>query len=288
MSDVVAIIAPGEMGSAVGRRLIEHGARVITSLEGRGKASIARAERAGFAIAETDAQLVQEAGFVFSIVPPGAALGLAERLVPVLAATVAKPIYVDCNAVAPTTAERIGAIIAPTGCRYVDAGIIGPPPSASARTVFYASGAAAGELTRLGDRGLTVRVLDGPIGAASALKMSYAGITKGVTALGAAMMLGAERAGAAAALRQELAESQAPLLAYLTRQVPAMFPKSYRWVAEMEEIAVFLTADAASSQIYRGMARLYQRFADELGTAEELPPQGELAALLDFCREAKG
>ena len=86
MSDVVAIIAPGEMGSAVGRRLIEHAARVITSLEGRGKASIARAERAGFAIAETDAQLVQEAGFVLSIVPPGAALGLAERLVAVLAA----------------------------------------------------------------------------------------------------------------------------------------------------------------------------------------------------------
>ena len=36
-----------------------------------------------------------------------------------------------------------------------------------------------------------IRLLDGPLTAASALKMSYAGITKGFTALGAAMMLAA-------------------------------------------------------------------------------------------------
>lgn len=162
MSDVVAVIAPGEMGSAVGRRLVERGVRVVTRLDGRSKASIARAERSGFAVAGSDAQLAQEAGIVLSIVPPGAALGLAERLAPALAAAAAKPVYVDCNAVAPETAERIGAVIARTGCRYVDAGIIGPPPSASARTVFYASGADARVLARLGDRGLTVRVLDGP------------------------------------------------------------------------------------------------------------------------------
>ena len=73
--------------------------------------------------------------------------------------------------------------------------------------------------------------------------MSYAGITKGFTALGAAMMLAATRGGSAEALQAELAESQPALLGYLTRQVPSMYPKAYRWVAELEEIAGFVGKD---------------------------------------------
>ena len=275
MNDVIAIIAPGEMGSAVGRRLREHGAAVITTRAGRSAASAARAERAGLDLRDSEAQLVGEATIILSIVPPGEALPLAERLAPALARAQQRPVFADCNAVSPQTAARIGAVLA--GCRYVDAGIIGPPPAAGARTVFYASGEDARVLARLGERGLTVRVLDAPIGAASALKMSYAGLTKGITALGAAMALGAARGGTSAALLQELRESQPALLPYLAR-LPSMFPKAYRWVAEMEEIAAFLAADAAAQQIYHGTAQLYERLAKG---AED-----ELGAMAGFAKQA--
>jgi len=280
MSDVIAIIAPGEMGSAVGRRLREHGARIVTMLDGRSAQSIARAERAGFAAVDGGERMAGEADFILSIVPPGAAVALAQQLAPALARSPTKPVYVDCNAVAPETAARIGAVLAATGCAYVDAAIIGPPPAAASRTVFYASGEAAPQLLRLAALGLQVRVLDAPAGAASALKMSYAGITKGLTGIGAAMMLGATRSGAAAALAQELAESQPQLLAWLARQVPSMFPKAYRWVAEMEEIAAFSDGDAAAPQVYRGLAQLYARLADEVAA-------GERAQLSEFCKTAK-
>jgi 3-hydroxyisobutyrate dehydrogenase-like beta-hydroxyacid dehydrogenase len=278
MSITLAIIAPGEMGAAVGRRLASHGARVLTSLAGRSATSRVRAERAGLVACDSDEELVAEAELILSIVPPGEAIALAERFAPALARARRKPVYADCNAVAPATALRLGAILAGTGCAYVDAAIIGPPPTAASRTVFYASGPAAGELARLNEVGLAVRVLDGEIGAASALKMSYAGITKGLTALGAAMILGATRSGAAAALRQELSESQPQLLTFLARQVPLMFPKAYRWVAEMEEIAAFLAADSAAPQIYEGMARLFERLA------ERPAAEAELAVLGEFCR----
>jgi 3-hydroxyisobutyrate dehydrogenase-like beta-hydroxyacid dehydrogenase len=118
-------------------------------------------------------------------------------------------------------------------------------------------------------------VIDGPAGAASAMKMSYAGITKGFTAMGAAMVLAAARAGTAQALHHELSQSQPALLAWLTRQVPAMFPKAYRFVAEMEEIAEFVGDDPAARRIYEGYAQLYQRLAtDEADNAET----GALAA----------
>src|ERR1019366_8989077 len=78
--------------------------------------------------------------------------------------------------------------------------------------------------------GLKIGVLDAPGCAASALKMSYAGITKGLIALGSSMILAAERAGISDALRAELGASQANLLTGFARSIPDMFGKAYRWV----------------------------------------------------------
>jgi hypothetical protein len=109
--------------------------------------------------------------------------------------------------------------------------------------------------------------------------MSYAGITKGFTALGAAMMLAATRAGTADDLKQELLTSQPALVGWLTRQMPRMYSKAYRWVAEMEEIAEFVGEDPAARQFYEAAARLYERIAADFEGDRE-----EVAALDAFCK----
>jgi hypothetical protein len=48
MNIVIAILSPGAMGSAISMRLVEHGARVLTSLDGRSAATADRARAAGF------------------------------------------------------------------------------------------------------------------------------------------------------------------------------------------------------------------------------------------------
>ena len=111
------------------------------------------------------------------------------------------------------------------------------------------------------DYGLIVRVLEGPLTAASALKMSYAEMTKGFTALGAGMMLAATRGGSAEALKAELTESRPDLLRYLSNQVPSMYSKAYRWVAELDEIASFVGADHAEHEMLSAAAQFYERIA---------------------------
>jgi putative dehydrogenase len=280
MACTVAIVAPGEMGAAVAARLGERGVKVITSLAGRSAASVARAERAGMIAVAGDDALVGDADFLLSIVPPGEAVVLAQRLGPALTRAARKPVYVDCNAVSPATAAEIGDVLAPTGCPYVDAGIIGPPPQPNATaTRIYVSGQAAREVARLSEFGVPFPLLDGPVGAASALKMSYAGITKGLTAVAVAMALGATRAGSADALHKELALSQPQLLAWLTRQVPRMYPKTYRWVAEMEEIGHFLGDGTPAGDMFADVARLYRDIAD----VARAPSEGDaVAQLQDF------
>ncbi len=268
MTPVVAVIAPGAMGAAVGKRLADHGVRVLTSLAGRSRSTVARASEAAM-ISASDEEIAA-ADFILSILPPGDALSLALRLVPALAASNGKPVYVDCNAINPATVERVAAAIAPTGCPFVDAGIIGPPPKPTPKggeeepgPRVYASGTAALRFATLREYGLDVRVLDGPLSAASALKMSYAGITKGTQAVGAAMMLAATRAGSAEALFEELAFSQKEMLAWFKQQLAVMPPKAYRWVAEMHEIAGFVAANPAAHEIYEGAAHFYERVAED-------------------------
>jgi 3-hydroxyisobutyrate dehydrogenase-like beta-hydroxyacid dehydrogenase len=258
----VAIVAPGNMGAGVGRRLTENKVTVLTSIAGRSEESAKRAREAGMRPVEDRA--LAEVDFLLSIIPPGDAHGLAKRLSPVLTAANKKPVYVDCNAVSPPTVQKIADEIAATGCPFVGAGIIGPPPKpGSTNTKIYASGPAAADLAKLNDYGLIVRVLDGSVTAASALKMSYAGITKGFTALGTAMMLAATRGGSANALRAELAESRPDLLRYLSNQVPSMYSKAYRWVAELDEIAAFVGDERAEHEMLAAAARLYERIADD-------------------------
>jgi len=276
MNPVVAVIAPGAMGAPVGKRLAEHGLKVLTSLQGRSAATVARATAAGLTTASDDE--IAGADFILSILPPGDALGLAQRFAPALTASNRKPVYVECNAVSPPTVERIAAAIVPTGCPFVDAGIIGSPPRPDyGGPTFYASGREAPRFAALSQFGLVIRVLDGPLSAASALKMSYGGITKGITAIASAMFLAASRGGSADALLLELKESQPQLLAWFTRQIGAMYPKAYRWVAEMEEVSDFAGDNAASKDIYAAIAEFYEHLARDFDS-----DQRDVSALKAF------
>jgi L-threonate 2-dehydrogenase len=126
---IVSIVSPGAMGSAIGQVLTSHGVEVRTSLAGRSDASADRAKAAGMTPVMDDQ--ISRADIILSIVPPGDAVDLADRLAPVLERAEPKPIYVDCNAISPQTVEDIAYIIGDTGCPFVDAGIIGPPPKPS-------------------------------------------------------------------------------------------------------------------------------------------------------------
>ena len=279
MTPVVSVIAPGMMGAAVGKRLVDHGLKVLTSLKGRSEETVERARAAGM-ISANDEEIAAT-DFILSILPPGDAVALALRFAPVLTASNSKPFFVDCNAVSPRTVDRIAAVLAPTGSPFVDAGIIGSPPKPNdAGPRFYASGPAAPRFASLRQYGLDVRVLDGPISAASAMKMSYAGITKGTQALASAMLLAATRGGTADSLFAELQGSQPQMLAWLKRSLPQMPAKAYRWIAEMHEIADFVGEDPSAHELYVGAAHFYEQIARDFAADKR-----QVSALENFMRK---
>ena len=203
MNPVVAVIAPGMMGAAVAGRLVENGLKVLTCSTGRAPRP-SRAPRSMGLTSATDEEIAA-ADFILSILPPGDAASLAQRFAPALTASNSKPVYVDCNAVSPR--PRSGS---PPRSR--------PParpsstPASSARRPSRATPGRASTLRgptrraspRSGNTGSTSGCSTAHERYASAVKMSYAGITKGTQALAAVMVLAAARGGSADALFKEL------------------------------------------------------------------------------------
>ncbi len=256
----IAVIGAGAMGSAVARRLVENGARVITYLEGRSASTIERAKAAGMEPVGLDD--IASSRLILSIVPPAEAVAVARQIAAEMRERGSKTPFMDCNAISPKTMAEVATIFG-SGCGVVlDGSIIGGPPKPGRNgPKLYVSGDVASDSAVLADHGLQVRRIAGAIGAASALKMCYAGINKGVTGLGTAMLLAAIRSGADVALKRELQESLPDLDAKFVHGISDMYPKAYRWVAEMEEISEFLGEDDPAALIFKGMAGLYRKIA---------------------------
>ena len=284
----VGIMSPGEMGQAIGAVFRQHGLAVLAALDERSARTRELAAEAGIEDVGTIERLVEHADVILSVLVPAQAVAAAERVATALRSTGGTVLYADCNAIAPRTTETVGKIIVAAGGRFVDASIIGPPPRKSGATRIYASGRDAADFERLSAHGLDIRVLGDVVGQASGIKMCYAALTKGLTALATELLVSAERLGLAEPLRAELTGSQGTLYEWIGKSLPSMPPKAHRWIGEMEEIAATFEHLGLTPQILEGAADIYRWVADtSLGheTPEDRDRDRKLEAVIAALAE---
>jgi 3-hydroxyisobutyrate dehydrogenase-like beta-hydroxyacid dehydrogenase len=251
----IALLHPGEMGAAIGACLAKRGLRVVWASAGRGAATRSRAKAAGLEDLGSLERALAAAEIVLSVCPPHGALALAREV----AGLRFGGIYVDANAISPETARNGGRVVEKSGASFVDGGIIGPPPVEGGRSRMYLSGAPAKEVAALfAGSNMEAIPLEGPAGAASALKACYAGWTKGATALLAAIRALAEVEGVEAALLAEWKRSQ-PELQKRSEVVTVQARKAWRWIGEMEEIAASFEAAGLPGGFHLAAADIYRR-----------------------------
>jgi 3-hydroxyisobutyrate dehydrogenase-like beta-hydroxyacid dehydrogenase len=251
----VGLLHPGAMGAAVGRALTQAGRTVLWASEGRSARSADRAAHAGLEDAGTTAELGARSDLVLAICPPQGALDTARSIGPFTG------VYLDANAVSPATAGEIRAVVQAAGGRYVDGGIIGPPPEGPEPTArLYLSGPEAPAVAEVfAGTGLTTPVLEGEATAASALKMAYAGWTKGTAALLLTMRDAARAHGVEDALVREWEHSIPSLPDRSAQAARQADEKGWRWVAEMREIAATLAAADLPAGFHEAAAEVFER-----------------------------
>lgn len=232
----IGILYPGELGSTLGRLLIRGGFRVVTTLEGRSARTARLCAQAGLCVVDSFEEVVERADWVFSVVPPAGAIGVALRFsaTPVRAAR--RRLYVDLNAIAPIAVHQIGDLIADREIEFVDGAIHGLAARLPDHGTVYLSGPAAAEVGAMLGRVFRVKVLGEAPGQASALKMLIAGMSKGIIALFLEMALAARRAGLLEELLACYGESYAGVMAVVERLLPTYPQHAVRRGDELAEV----------------------------------------------------
>ncbi len=271
-----ALLNPGAMGAAIGRELraADPNREVLWVGAGRSPDTRDRAVAAGLTEVGSLADVVAAADVVLSVCPPANALDVARAV----ADAGFSGRYVDANAVSPTTARAVAELFDDA----VDGGIVGPPPSQPSTTRLYVSGPSASSVAELfTGSNLEVRLVDGGAGAASAVKMCFAGWTKGTAAILLAIRALAQAEGVEDALLGEWATSM-PELVTRSEVAPAgIGPKAWRFEPELQEIAASMRAAGLPGGFHEAGADIYERMAGFKGRPESGDETVTLAEVLE-------
>jgi 3-hydroxyisobutyrate dehydrogenase-like beta-hydroxyacid dehydrogenase len=242
------------MGSAVAAALRGRGETVLWASAGRSEATAERAREAGLEDAGDVEELCRRCEVLLSICPPHAALDVAR------AGSGFGGTYVDANAISPETACEIAGLHG----RFVDGGIVGPPPLDAGRTRLYLSGGEAEAIAGLfAGTAVDARVISAEPGAASALKMAYAGWTKASAALLLTQRALARAEGVEDVLVEEWRLSLPELEEEYASAQRSGHRKGWRWIGEMEEIARSMDAQDLPTGFHEAAAEVFRHISRE-------------------------
>ena len=271
----VGLINPGTMGASVGAAAMQTGVTLIWASQGRSPATKERAQKAGLKDCHTLQNLVTTSEIILSVCPPHNAQDVAGQV----AELGFSGIYLEANAIAPNVTRQIGLMITNQGARFVDGGIIGGPPrNAESGTQLYLSGEDAPAIADIFKASnLHASVISERIGAASALKMTFAAFTKGSTALLSAILAVAEKEGVRANLENQWGEE---FTQQTHQRVITNTAKAWRFEGEMREIAATFSGAGLPGNFHEAAAQVFTRLA-KFKDQEQTPDIEEvLAALL--------
>jgi 3-hydroxyisobutyrate dehydrogenase-like beta-hydroxyacid dehydrogenase len=269
-AQTVAVLYPGDMGSALGKLLRQAGYRVVTTLEGRGSRTQVNCQDCGFEVLASFQDVAREAEIVFSLVPPKAARDIARNYATSKPASDRAPLYVDLNSISPESATEIGDILQQAGLSFVDGAIHGVAGKLRERGRVYLSGSRAQEVAKLLGPLLYVQVLGDVPGQASAFRMLISGLTKGVIALFLEISMAARGTELLPELLACFHDTYPGIMEVVERILPTYPQHSRRRADEMHELEQMMEHRGLGPCLVQATQRLLTELAS-LGLAEDYP-----------------
>ncbi|MPZ75554.1 MAG: DUF1932 domain-containing protein [Deltaproteobacteria bacterium] len=281
----IGIMSIGEMGYHWAQLLNLHGAEVLTYARDRSEVTRKRAENVGVKSTGSLQQLCQEADLIVSIVVPSAALKIAAKIAKSAAQVNRRDLlYLDANAISPMTAEKINTVLGQGDVRFVDGCIIGSAAKMDKGAVVYASGPQASRILELESFGFTVQVLGAGTSQASAFKVVYAGLTKGLQGLFVELLMGAKSFGLLDEIVNRYEESFPGLLDKVSPSIIGLRIHAARRAEEMDELKRTYAHHGMSALLAPAIQKVLSSIAelDVRTTSEKGIREGNLLDVLEL------
>jgi 3-hydroxyisobutyrate dehydrogenase-like beta-hydroxyacid dehydrogenase len=275
----------GEMGFHWAKLLKSHGVEVLTYDKDRGEVSRKRGENAGAKSVASMAELVQTAELIVSIVVPSAATRVAAKVAEAAAQTGRKDLlFLDANAISPMTADEIAKTLGPAKVNFVDGCIIGSAAKMGKGTIVYVSGPDAVRMQALESLNIPIKILGPNTNQASAFKVVYAGLTKGLQGLFCELFMGARRFGLLDEVRAQYEESFPGLLDKVSSSIVGLRIHAGRRAEEMDELKRTFNHHGLNSFMAPAVQKVLEAIAalDAGRASDDGARQGDLSETLEL------
>ncbi|HEY7322577.1 MAG TPA: DUF1932 domain-containing protein [Candidatus Binatia bacterium] len=277
----IAILSIGEMGYHWAKILTSRGVEVLTYVKDRSEKTRQRAEGLGVRCVPSMADLVKDADLIVSIVVPSAAQRVAAKVAKAAAKSGRRDLlYLDANAISPMTADAIGKILTPGGVNFIDGCIIGSATKMDKGAVIYASGPQAAKIQEIESYGFSVKILGPTVAQASAFKVVYAGLTKGLQGLFVELLMGARRFGLLDEISKRYEESFPGLLDKVSSSIVGLRIHAGRRAEEMDELKRTFGYHGMKAIMAPAVQKVLQSIA-QLDLAKSIEPGGRDGDLME-------
>ncbi len=250
----------GDMGSSVAKYLLKSNFTVQTNLDGRSKKSTENALKSNVQVVSFE-NLIKNSDLIISIIPPISSAKTSKKI-STYSHELSKSVnYLDANAISPKTTLQIETNFYKNSFKnsnYIDGSIIGTSPNDKYKPRLYISGENAKNFLYLNSLAFEVINLGSRTELSSSLKMCYASLTKGSSALLISLILLAEKLNVVDHLFNELKYSQNDTLNKIKKSFPVISSKSERWIAEMEEIGSTYYENELNPGVFDNASYIYK------------------------------
>lgn len=276
MTGPIGLVGFGEAGASIAGGLVEEGTRVVATdlrlTSEQGDALRAQAAELGVDLVADVAEVAERCATILSFVTSSAAVPVAQALAPHVGSG---HLVVDANSTSPERVQEVGRALEGTGALVCDVAVMSAVPPHRHRVPMLASGPGARRFVDL-DVGFRVELVDGELGAASAIKMLRSSLIKGLEALLLEFGLAARTFGATGEVLRSItgtlpSEDWEELASYLlTRTVKHATRRGH----ELEEVADMFRAAGVEPLVAAAAARRLLA-AGELGLADHVPDDAD-------------
>jgi 3-hydroxyisobutyrate dehydrogenase-like beta-hydroxyacid dehydrogenase len=257
----IGLLYAGDMGAAVAQVIRANGARVVSTFAGRSRATAQRCQQAQIELLPSTQDVIRQSQVILSCVPPAAAEEVARDFCRCADFAPAGTIYVDLNSISPEQSQALAETITRTGRHYVDGAINGLAKNLTTSGTILLSGPRAAEIAPLFTGASRIRVLGSNVGAASAMKMLLAGLSKGLCGLFAELALIAQQHDMLEAFAQTSTEIYSGMMLVVERMLPTYAQHAARRATEMQELEATAHAAGLNPPVITAVRQLHEMLA---------------------------
>lgn len=255
---IVGLLFPGDMGLAIAEVLLKNNFRVITASEGRSQKTADRIKKSEIEDLVSLQKVVDASDIILSVNSPDKSVEIAEQISICLSDHHAKKIFVDLNSNTTESATRIDHICAAKNAVHINGAVLGASKDMEKDSVIVLSGKERKYILDLFDGIFNTKDAGENIESASAYKLLFSLVNKGINAVFFEAMTAAAHYGIVDELMTSLLSYLPGTFKDLEKTTPTYIPHIERRMHEMQGLSNMQKSQGLPSSISSATAETFE------------------------------